>query len=194
MDKKGAPVGAKATKANVKKMQGAGNAGAANKPPDTEEQYVNSDEEVESVMQAIKLSRPAPVAVKPHYFVKRRRAAFRLRDVLLETLRPKSSMNHSESMSSVSSTLTGFGSTTSSNNNFSIASPSSSMPSIPTSNANILQQQQQQQLQLPQRVNFQPYSMAAMLANNARLNQPLPSTISTPQGTIGFSGSMDNTM
>lgn len=53
-------------------------------------QFIDSDEEVENVMQALKLSRPAPLAQKSHFFVKRRRQCFRLRDVLLDALTPKS--------------------------------------------------------------------------------------------------------
>ncbi|OAD05065.1 hypothetical protein MUCCIDRAFT_155791 [Mucor lusitanicus CBS 277.49] len=55
-----------------------------------EEPFVDSDEEVENVMQALKLSRPTPLAQKPFFFVKRRRQCFRLRDVLLDSITPKS--------------------------------------------------------------------------------------------------------
>ncbi|CAO0803621.1 unnamed protein product [Mucor circinelloides] len=55
-----------------------------------DEPFVDSDEEVENVMQALKLSRPTPLAQKPFFFVKRRRQCFRLRDVLLDSITPKS--------------------------------------------------------------------------------------------------------
>ncbi|KAI8643686.1 SCA7, zinc-binding domain-containing protein [Parasitella parasitica] len=55
-----------------------------------EEPFVDSDEEVDVVMQALKLSRPAPLAQKPFFFVKRKRQCFRLRDILLDSITPKS--------------------------------------------------------------------------------------------------------
>jgi hypothetical protein len=54
-----------------------------------EEPYIDSDEEVESIMQALKQNRPAPLAEKPFYFTKRRRQCFRLRDILLDAITPK---------------------------------------------------------------------------------------------------------
>ncbi|KAG2204799.1 hypothetical protein INT47_004074, partial [Mucor saturninus] len=57
-----------------------------------EETYVDSDEEVENVMQALRLSRPAPLAQKPFFFVKRRRQCYRLRDILLDAMTPKSTV------------------------------------------------------------------------------------------------------
>jgi hypothetical protein len=55
-----------------------------------DEPFVDSDEEVENVMQALKLSRPTPMAQKPFFFVKRKRQCFRLRDILLDSITPKS--------------------------------------------------------------------------------------------------------
>lgn len=55
-----------------------------------EETFIDSDEEVENVMQAVRLSKPAPLAQKPFFFVKRRRQCFRLRDILLDAITPKS--------------------------------------------------------------------------------------------------------
>lgn len=55
-----------------------------------EETFVDSDEEVENVMQALRSSRPVPLAQKPYFFVKRKRQCFRLRDILLDAMTPKS--------------------------------------------------------------------------------------------------------
>jgi hypothetical protein len=60
------------------------------KPTASEEHFIDSDEEVENVMQALRSSRPAPLAQKPYFFVKRRRQCFRLRDILLDAITPKS--------------------------------------------------------------------------------------------------------
>ena len=54
-----------------------------------EEQYVNSDEELENVLDAVRYSRPTPLAQKSFYFVKRRRQCYRLHDILLDTITPK---------------------------------------------------------------------------------------------------------
>lgn len=54
-----------------------------------EEQYVNSDEELENVLDAMRHSRPKPLAQKSFYFVKRRRQCYRLHDILLDTITPK---------------------------------------------------------------------------------------------------------
>lgn len=55
-----------------------------------EESFLDSDEEVENVMQSMRYSRPAPLAQKPYFFTKRRRQCFRLRDILLDAITPKS--------------------------------------------------------------------------------------------------------
>ncbi|KAG1438847.1 hypothetical protein G6F56_012504 [Rhizopus delemar] len=57
-----------------------------------EEGYVDSDEEIESVMQAIQSIKPSPLAEKPYFFVKRRRQCFRIRNTLLDAITPKSSI------------------------------------------------------------------------------------------------------
>lgn len=59
-------------------------------PAVVEEPHVDSDEEVENIMQAVYSSRPTPLARKPYYFVKRRRQCFRLQDILLDAITPKS--------------------------------------------------------------------------------------------------------
>jgi hypothetical protein len=41
-------------------------------------------------MQALRLSRPTPLAQKPFFFVKRKRQCYRLRDILLDAITPKS--------------------------------------------------------------------------------------------------------
>lgn len=64
-----------------------------------EETFVDSDEEVENVMQALRLSRPAPLAQKPFFFVKRKRQCYRLRDILLDAMTPKSTVIKDTSIS-----------------------------------------------------------------------------------------------
>ncbi|KAI8370147.1 SCA7, zinc-binding domain-containing protein [Choanephora cucurbitarum] len=54
-----------------------------------EEAFVDSDEEVESVLQAFKFSKPMPLAQKSFFFTKRKRQCFRLRDILLDAITPK---------------------------------------------------------------------------------------------------------
>jgi hypothetical protein len=53
------------------------------------EDYFDSDEEVENVMQALRSNHPTPLAQKPYFYVKRQRQCFRLRDILLEAITPK---------------------------------------------------------------------------------------------------------
>lgn len=48
-------------------------------------------------MQALRLSRPAPLAQRPFFFVKRRRQCYRLRDILLDAMTPKSAVNDTNS-------------------------------------------------------------------------------------------------
>ncbi|KAI8334700.1 SCA7, zinc-binding domain-containing protein [Chlamydoabsidia padenii] len=60
-----------------------GNGGANN------EDYFDSDEEVENVMQALRSNHPIPLAQKPYFYVKRQRQCYRLRDILLEAITPK---------------------------------------------------------------------------------------------------------
>lgn len=68
-------------------------------------------------MHAVKESRPAPLAERPFYFVKRRRQCYRLRDILLDAITPKAvSMVHSDSNNTLTSLY---------NNNSNTMSPSS---------------------------------------------------------------------
>ncbi|KAI9301645.1 hypothetical protein BJ944DRAFT_168714 [Cunninghamella echinulata] len=53
------------------------------------EDYFDSDEEVENIMQALRSNHPTPLAQKPNFYVKRKRQCFRLRDILLEAITPK---------------------------------------------------------------------------------------------------------
>ncbi|KAI8099035.1 SCA7, zinc-binding domain-containing protein [Halteromyces radiatus] len=53
------------------------------------EDYLDSDDEVENVMQALRSNHPAPLAQKPYFYVKRQRQCYRLRDILLEAITPK---------------------------------------------------------------------------------------------------------
>ncbi|KAI8148787.1 SCA7, zinc-binding domain-containing protein [Fennellomyces sp. T-0311] len=190
-----AAVVAKATKTNARKLQNQtaspGLAGATANATDNvqanEEHYVNSDEEVESVIQAIRQSCPAPLAEKPFYFVKRRRQCYRLRDILLDTITPKAApMAHSDSNSSLSSLF---------NTSPSVhASPlHSQQPSTP-------QQQQQQQQQTQLHLPHHAFQSAAMMNSSPasaamnRISQPALGSTGMggpPLGMIGFSGSMD---
>ncbi|KAI7899349.1 uncharacterized protein BX663DRAFT_441511 [Cokeromyces recurvatus] len=61
-----------------------------------DESFIDSDEEVENVMQAFKQSRPTPLAEKRYYFVKRRRQCFRLRDILVDAITPKLNNTYSQ--------------------------------------------------------------------------------------------------
>ncbi|CAO3630019.1 unnamed protein product [Cunninghamella echinulata] len=53
------------------------------------EDYFDSDEEVENIMQALRSNHPTPLAQKPNFYVKRKRQCYRLRDILLEAITPK---------------------------------------------------------------------------------------------------------
>ncbi|KAI9025899.1 SCA7, zinc-binding domain-containing protein [Phycomyces nitens] len=74
---------------------------ATTEPAVPDEHYVDSDEEVENVMDGIRHSYPAPMASKPFYFVKRRRQCFRLRDILLDAITPKATTSNTSLASSV---------------------------------------------------------------------------------------------
>ncbi|KAF7721238.1 hypothetical protein EC973_005020 [Apophysomyces ossiformis] len=87
-------VGAKGLKGNVRKLQSQTTSPTSTAGPVPQDDYIDSDEEVESVMQAIRQSCPAPLAEKPFYFVKRRRQCFRLRDILLDAITPKTMINN----------------------------------------------------------------------------------------------------
>ncbi|KAL0089409.1 SCA7, zinc-binding domain-containing protein [Phycomyces blakesleeanus] len=74
---------------------------SAVEPVVSDEHYVDSDEEVETVMDSIRQSYPTPMASKPFYFVKRRRQCFRLRDILLDAITPKTTTSNNSLASSV---------------------------------------------------------------------------------------------
>lgn len=59
-----------------------------NEDQQQQQHFIDSDEEVENIMQALKYSQPIPLAQKSYYFVKRRRQCFRLRDILLDAITP----------------------------------------------------------------------------------------------------------
>ncbi|KAI9311636.1 SCA7, zinc-binding domain-containing protein [Dichotomocladium elegans] len=113
-DKKGgaAVVSKGNTKANSRKLQSTASPGpsSANLASGDgtaalqEEQQVNSDEEVENIMQAIQCSKPRALVRKPYYFVKRRRQCYRLRDILIDAITPKPAPNcQSESSNTLTS-------------------------------------------------------------------------------------------
>ncbi|KAG1209197.1 hypothetical protein G6F69_006559 [Rhizopus microsporus] len=54
-----------------------------------EEFYVDSDEELENVMQALQFSQPRPLAEKHYSYTKRKRQCIRLRAILLDAITPK---------------------------------------------------------------------------------------------------------
>ncbi|KAI8976753.1 hypothetical protein BDB01DRAFT_304816 [Pilobolus umbonatus] len=54
-----------------------------------EDTYIDSDEEVKSVMQVFQMSQPRPLAERPFYYMKRRRQCYRLKDILYNVLTPK---------------------------------------------------------------------------------------------------------
>ncbi|KAG0167293.1 hypothetical protein DFQ30_000925 [Apophysomyces sp. BC1015] len=104
---------AKTLKGSIKKLQSQAASPAPSTGPVQQDDYIDSDEEVESVMQAIRQSCPAPLAEKPFYFVKRRRQCFRLRDILLDAITPKT-MTGSNPGNSMSNAPPSSSSTTSS--------------------------------------------------------------------------------
>ena len=60
------------------------------KPHGNEDAFIDSDEEVENIMHALQYSKPTPLAQKPFFFVKRKRQCYRLRDILMDAITPKS--------------------------------------------------------------------------------------------------------
>ncbi|KAI9275465.1 SCA7, zinc-binding domain-containing protein [Phascolomyces articulosus] len=183
---KGTTTVTKTTKTNAKKSQNrtaspapasATGTNAQDSIQINEEHHVNSDEEVDNVMNAIRQSCPMPLAEKPFYFVKRRRQCYRLRDILLDTITPKSEpMAHSDSNSSLSSLYN--------NNNITTNSPSPLHPS--QSSQQQLSQQQQQQ------PNFSHLMMnSPTTATMNHISQPSTGLTGPPLGMIGFSGSMN---
>ncbi|KAI9491259.1 SCA7, zinc-binding domain-containing protein [Zychaea mexicana] len=164
---------------------GAGGVNAQDSTQTNDEQFVNSDEEVENVMHAIRTSCPMPLAEKPFYFVKRRRQCYRLRDILFDTITPKFvSMAHSDSNSSLSSLYNN----NNNNNN------TNTSPSVHNNGSTPSPLHPQQQLHLPQHA-FQPaHTMMNSPANTAamnRISQPATGLAGPSLGMIGFSGSMD---
>ncbi|KAH8553049.1 SCA7, zinc-binding domain-containing protein [Umbelopsis sp. PMI_123] len=66
--------------------------GASSSTPVPEAEVIDSDEEVETVMEAIKSSCPTPLAEIPRPFMSRRNRCVRLRELLLDAISPKSSL------------------------------------------------------------------------------------------------------
>ncbi|KAI8579992.1 hypothetical protein K450DRAFT_240077 [Umbelopsis ramanniana AG] len=66
--------------------------GASSSTPVPEAEIIDSDEEVETVMEAIKSSCPTPLAEIPRPFMSRRNRCVRLRELLLDAISPKSSL------------------------------------------------------------------------------------------------------
>ncbi|KAI7856933.1 SCA7, zinc-binding domain-containing protein [Circinella umbellata] len=176
---KGATTVTKTTKTSTKKLQNrtaspapvSATANTHDNTPTNDEHHINSDEEVDSVMNAIRQSCPMPLAEKPFNFVKRRRQCYRLRDILLDTITPKSaSMAHSDSNSSLSSIYNNNNSNN--NNNTNLSSP--------------LHSSQQQQA----------YSHSMMSSPTAttinHISQPTTGLTGPSLGMIGFSGSINS--
>lgn len=66
--------------------------GASSSTPVPEAEVIDSDDEVETVMEAIKSSCPTPLAEIPRPFMSRRNRCVRLRELLLDAISPKSSL------------------------------------------------------------------------------------------------------
>lgn len=154
--------------------------------------YFDSDEEVENVMQALRSNHPAPLAQKPFFYVKRQRKCFRLRDILLEAITPKMNSIDSIQHNPISTQTNG-------NTSLMSASPSSfSGTSATTSllpSQNDLNFYQQHQKSYPFR---QDGGASGMISHNIGFQQqqqqqqrssssssPSPSPLS---GTIGYPG------
>lgn len=112
-------------------------------------------------MQALRLSRPTPLAQKPFFFVKRKRQCYRLRDILLDAITPKSMISNDNSSSLLAT------------DSFPIRQP-------------FFQQQQQQQQQQSQ--HQQPlqqshtnlgYNNAMVPDNTTLFGKPTSSSVST---------------
>lgn len=185
-DKKGTSTqAAKSTTKSVKKFS----ATPTEPQTSTEEQFVNSDEEVENVMHALKSKYTAPLAERPFYFVKRRRQCFRLRDVLLDTITPKSAFEN-QSMSSMMSS--GYENHT---NHTNTPSPSSFPPHLQQQRMSQLGYQQQQQQQPQQNMmNGSPATSPSIQMNQLQQQQQQQQQKQGLSGMIGFSGSMDSNM
>lgn len=193
-DRKGGTASSKSSKASTKKSQKQMGPTTQAGPSSTdaaaqEEQYINSDEEVENVMYAVKESRPAPLAERPFYFVKRRRQCYRLRDILLDAITPKAvSMAHSDSNNTLASLY----------NNSNTMSPASHTSATPRSPL-------QQSRGGSNNVHYSSPSFPASSHPNtsippsSRFPQQQNSTSSSaagglagsPLGMMGLSGSMD---
>ncbi|KAJ2964031.1 hypothetical protein NQZ79_g966 [Umbelopsis isabellina] len=60
--------------------------------PAPEAEAIDSDEEVETIMEAIRSSCPSPLAETPRPFMNRRNRCVRLRELLIDAISPKSSL------------------------------------------------------------------------------------------------------
>lgn len=66
-------------------MAGVGSTGTGDK----EDAALDSDEEASAVLDAIRRTRPQPLATRPMLFVRRRNHCFRIRDMLLDAITPR---------------------------------------------------------------------------------------------------------
>ncbi|GAB5589777.1 SAGA complex subunit Sgf73 [Umbelopsis nana] len=67
-------------------------AAASSATPATEAEIVDSDDEVETIMEALRSSCPTPLAEVPRPFISRRNRCIRLRELLLDAISPRSSL------------------------------------------------------------------------------------------------------
>ncbi|CAM0137472.1 SAGA complex subunit Sgf73 [Umbelopsis sp. WA50703] len=89
----GSPLMQKATlSANKLRIPKKALASAPSATPAPEAETVDSDEEVETIMEAIRSSCPSPLAETPRTFMNRRNRCVRLRELLIDAISPKSSL------------------------------------------------------------------------------------------------------
>jgi hypothetical protein len=72
--------------------------------PATEAEVIDSDDEVETIMEAIRSSCPTSLAEMPRPFMSRRNRCIRLRELLLDAISPKSSLTDNITIAQARST------------------------------------------------------------------------------------------
>ncbi|ORZ18663.1 SCA7, zinc-binding domain-domain-containing protein [Absidia repens] len=155
--------------------------------------YFDSDEEVENVMQALRSNHPAPLAQKPYFYVKRQRKCFRLRDILLEAITPKTNSIDSIQHNPTSTQANGNTSLMSAPSPSSFSGTSATTSLLPSQNDfNFYQQQKSYPFQqdggngiVPRNISLQQQQQRSSLSSS-----PSPSPVS---GTIGYPGIYNST-
>ncbi|KAI8064760.1 SCA7, zinc-binding domain-containing protein [Gongronella butleri] len=90
-------------------------------PNNNDQDCVDSDEEVEHVLHALRASHPIPLAQRPHFYVRRQRKTYRLHDILLDAITPKDAAAATEVPTAAP-----------------VAAPMSNAPAYPSSTINLL--------------------------------------------------------